>query len=118
MHTRTRAWALVLASTLAGCSQEAPSPAPGHEPKSITNPLEAPGAYLEGVVDAKFEAERKLWLADLQQRIQAFDIANSRKPGSLAELAAKAPLPKIPHFMEFKYDPQTGEIDIVRSAGK
>lgn len=134
-HLTTAVLLAGLAFGPAGCSKEEPAPQATLTPKpgttrevpsdpaaasgtGITNPLEVPGAYVEAVVGAKFDAEKKAHLLDMRQRITAFEVTNDRKPKDLQEAAMGAPLPKLPAGAEWRYDPRTGDIDIVSSEGK
>lgn len=133
---------LTACATLAGCSREedtklTPRPerpetanattAPAKTVASTATPpaaeqhtgiLEAPGVYIEAVVAAKFTAETKIWLVEARQRIQAFEVTNDRHPKDLAEAAGIYPFHQLPGDLVWKYDPNTGEIDIVASPGK
>lgn len=146
MRSSTIRWtaaAFAACLTLAGCSREedtrlparpegtatapVPAKAPGPSGAPTTPPpaeeshtgiLEAPGAYVQAVVNAKLTAETKIWLTEARERIKAFEVNNDRHPKDLAEAAGGFPFHQLPAGMEWQYDPNTGEIDIVAPPGK
>lgn len=91
-----------------------PAPAPTATPPAATtnNPLAVPGEYLETVVAAKSQAQVKVALSTLSQRVQAFQALNDRLPASLDELAKEGPLPPLPANLTYSYDPKTGTVDV------
>ena len=101
---------------LTGCKkQEAAKPA-GDSVMS-GNPAMAPLDYLAAQAKAKKFAEKTITTAELTSAIQKFNAMEDRYPRDLNELVQQHYLqapPAAPRGMGFAYNPQTGEIRIVR----
>ena len=108
--------ALMLLS--AGCSKEEDTAGTetGTERKTSDNPLRAPGTYMRTVVvDAPRHAKETIHHTAIQQEINQFWGLKERYPASLEELEQwrSAKLPDLPRRMEYRYDPNTGHLEVV-----
>ncbi|MBI3272610.1 MAG: hypothetical protein HYZ53_26710 [Planctomycetes bacterium] len=88
---------------------------PGDHPPTSSNPLRAPGEYVEAVVGAKGYALVKIGLVAAKQRVDAFQALNDRLPVSLDEITKDGPLPPLPAQFVYAYDPKTGVVDVASS---
>ena len=111
---------ILVASLFAGCgNNEEPAPsAATNENYSSGNPLTAPADYLGAVNKAKKSAERTTDVASLKTAIALFQAQEDRYPANLNELVQKKyirELPTPPANSTFNYNPQNGELQVVRS---
>ena len=84
---------------------------------SSGNPLTAPADYLGAVNQARKSAVRRIDTASLQNAVNLFNAQEDRYPKDLNELADKRyiqAVPEAPAGSRITYNPQTGEIRIVR----
>jgi hypothetical protein len=90
----------------------AASAAPDHVPGQSL--IHAPTDYIRINVQALDKAKKVVGLTQLQQAEQVFFVEKGRHPASLDELAKYrgAPLPVLPNYYRYDYDPQTGKIDL------
>jgi len=82
------------------------------------NPITAPVDYLGAVAQGQKKAVGTLEIAGLKQAIQMFQVNEGRFPKTLQELVkpdylSKLPIP--PHGMRFDYDPNSGQVKLVRA---
>jgi hypothetical protein len=110
---------LVAGLMLFGCGQkkEAAPAKPTNSTTSSGNPLTAPVDYLGAVGAAKKTAIKVIDTAYLSQQIQLFHEQEDRYPENLNELVTMHylnALPAPPYGMKFSYDPQTGQLKVVR----
>ena len=112
-----KAFALILLIACAavgpGCKKPESKPAAS----SPGNPVTAPIDYLAAQGRAKKFAEKAISTAELTSAIQKFQGMEDRYPRDLNELAQQHYLqapPVPPRGMRFLYNPQNGEIRIVR----
>lgn len=97
-----------------GCKKAESKPAAA---TSAGNPVTAPLDYLAAQGRAKKFAEKTISTAELTSAIQKFQGMEDRYPRDLNELAQQHYLqapPVPPRGMRFLYNPQNGEIRIVR----
>ena len=81
------------------------------------NPLTAPVDYLGAVNQARKTAAARVDIASLQNAINLFHAQEDRYPRDLNELARERyiqAVPELPAGSRFAYNPQTGEIRIIR----
>ena len=91
-----------------GDGAEPPAPAPKEEL--------VPTDYL--LIQAKtLNRARKLqFLLSVQSSLRAYRAINGRYPASLDDLAAEhMPAPALPEGLQYKYDPTTGAVDVVKT---
>jgi hypothetical protein len=101
---------------LAGCGKKEQSK------NSLTNnssgnPITAPVDYLGAVNQARKSAIGRIDIASMQNAINLFNAQEDRYPRDLNELAQKhyiQAVPQLPAGSRFIYNPQNGEIRIVR----
>ena len=100
--------------------EAAPEPAPKAKPAteapqpSAKSPEPAKG-YLETVIDKRTQVKYQAILLGIQHSIQAHNAINGSNPKSLDELKqAGYAFPPPPKGTQYKYDPKTGEVDIVK----
>ncbi len=108
---------LAAALLFAACGQkkeDAAAPASG---SSSGNPLTAPVDYIGAVGKAKNVAEKQVDLASVNKAIQLFQAQEDRLPRDLNELVAQRYLPALPSLptgSRFAYNPQTGDLKILK----
>ena len=80
------------------------------------NPLTAPVDYLGAVVQAKKYSEKQIDLAYLNQAVQQFNAAEGRYPKDINELIPNyvGKMPQAPYGSKIIYDPNTGEVKVVK----
>lgn len=81
------------------------------------NPLNAPADYLGALGQAKKYAEKTVDLAALTKAIQMFNVSEERYPTNLQELVDGRYIPEMPRAplgMKIVYNPNTGEVKIVK----
>ncbi len=110
---------LAMGLLLAGCSKKQETAAvPKTNEVSSGNPLTAPVDYLGAVAKAKHVAEKTVDTASLKRAIELFHAQEDRFPKDLNELVAQHYLPALPALpvgMQYAYNPQTGEVGLVRT---
>ena len=117
LPTRLLRWALAaaLAAGLAGCGDgSASKPGAGASDRS---PATAPLDYLAAQGQAKKHSEKVISLAQVQQALQHFQMAEDRWPRDLNELVKAgflAAVPVPPAGQRLVYDPATGAVRFVR----
>lgn len=83
------------------------------------NPVTAPVDYLGAVNKGQKAANRVADLAPVQQAVQVFYGQEDRYPANLQELVTKryiAAVPEAPAGFKLQYNPQTGELKMVKAA--
>jgi hypothetical protein len=116
-----RLWVATMALTLAlaGCGKSnTKAPAKPTNTASGQNPLTAPADYVGAVGQAKRVAEKVVDTASLNQTILLFHEQEDRYPKNLQELVTMhylPALPRPPYGMKFQYDPQTGQVKVVKA---
>src|SRR5262245_39901268 len=102
----------------ASCKRAPETPAqPTNPPSASGNPVTAPVDYLGAVAQAKKFSEKAINLAALNNAIQQFNAMEERFPKDLNELVEKrylANLPIAPAGMRLAYNPQSGEVRILK----
>jgi len=96
---------------LVGCGKKETASAPGE------NPLTAPADYLGAMGKAKTHAEKTIDVAAINKALQMFNLSEGRYPTNLQELADGKYIPEIPQAppgMKIVYDPNTGEVKVVK----
>jgi DNA polymerase III gamma/tau subunit len=81
------------------------------------NPASAPGDYLGAISKAKQTAEKTVSASSISQAIQLFQSQEGRYPQNLKELVTEGYLPQLPQpprGMQYQYNPQSGEVKVVR----
>ncbi len=81
------------------------------------NPITAPADYLGAINQARKVAVKQIDLASLQNAISLFNGQEDRYPRDLNELVAKhylQSIPELPAGSRFSYNPQTGELRVLR----
>jgi len=115
---RSPVCALVLVAVmLSACKKPAPKPAATNDSVMSGNPAMAPLDYLAAQAKAKKFAEKSITTSELTSAIQKFNAMEDRYPRDLGELVQQHYLqapPVAPRGMAFAYNPQTGEIRVVR----
>jgi len=84
---------------------------PAPEPKKKLHPTD----YL--LIQAKTlnQAKKLQFLLSVQSSLRAYLAIKGRYPASLDDLAAEGmPAPALPEGLEYKYDPTTGAVDVVK----
>lgn len=108
---------LLGASLLIGCNKKQETkPASPATNVAAGNPLTAPVDYLGAVAKAKKTMEGTIGNTALSQAIQQFQAQEGRLPTDLKEVVTKGympAMPKPPYQMQYRYDPQTGEVKVV-----
>ena len=105
---------------LAGCGgsdSSKPAQATNATPNYNTgNPITAPVDYLGAVGQAKQYSVKQIDLAYLNQAIQQFNAAEGRYPKDLNELMPNyvGKMPQAPFGSKIVYDPNTGEVKVVK----
>lgn len=82
------------------------------------NPLTAPADYLGAAAKAQKTAVRVVDTVSLNQAVQLFNAQEGRYPKDLNELVVEKYLPRIPQApagSKITYNPQTGEVKVVRN---
>ncbi len=82
------------------------------------NPLTAPADYLGAAAKAQKTAVRVVDTVSLNQAVQLFNVQEGRYPKDLNELVTEKYLPHIPAApagSKITYNPQTGEVKVVRN---
>lgn len=111
---------VLLAACFAGCGKKETAAPPKKETNATAesgNPLTAPVDYLGAMGQAKKLAEKTVDTASINRAIQMFQVQEERFPKDLNELVTKQYLPRLPeppYGMKFDYNPQTGQIKVVR----
>ncbi|TET32157.1 MAG: hypothetical protein E3J72_20725 [Planctomycetota bacterium] len=83
--------------------------------KTPSNPAEAVMTYIGETIQKKDEARNQLGMTQVRQRIRNFWSANGRYPRDLGEFqSSTGPLPNPGAGFQYKYDPATGNITVVR----
>ena len=114
MKTPVVVTVLALTTLFVGCKKPEAKPAAD---ASSGNPLTAPLDYLAAQGRAKKFAEKTISTVELTSAIQKFQAMEDRYPRDLNELAQQHYLqapPVPPRGMRFLYNPQTGDIRIMR----
>lgn len=103
---------------VAGCGRK---PASGTGAASSNQPpqnaLTAPVDYMGAVGQAKVHAEKVVDLASVRQALQMYHAAEGKFPATLQELVSSGylrSLPQLPPGYKWEYNPQTGEVRVVR----
>ena len=114
-------WILVLASVLAapGCKKKEPAAATPTNGVVSGNPLLAPVDYLGAQAQGKRFAQKTVDLVQINSAIQKFQAMEDRFPRDFNELVQQHYLqsvPVAPPGMRFAYNPETGEVKVVRAA--
>ena len=110
---RWLAMALALAVLAGGCGDDDTDGKDAARPPEREN--SGDGGYLDTLGSAYTRAERMKALLPAKKCVQAFAAIKGRRPKDLDELKKEFPdFPQPPEGLRFKYDPQTGEIALVR----
>jgi hypothetical protein len=103
---------------ISGCKPKADSArSPATNAPKSGNPITAPVDYLGVVVKAQQNSARTIDLTSLTQAIQLFNAQEERFPQNLNELVTQrylGRLPAPPPGMKFDYNPQTGQLKVVK----
>jgi hypothetical protein len=80
------------------------------------NPITAPVDYIGAVVQAGKYAGKQIDVAYLNQAVQQFNVQEGRYPKDLNELVPNyvGKLPPVPYGMKLDYDPNTGQVRVVK----
>jgi hypothetical protein len=80
------------------------------------NPITAPVDYLGAVGQAKQYSVKQIDLAYLHEAVQQFNAAEGRYPKDLNELIPNyvGKMPQAPFGSKIVYDPNTGEVKVVK----
>lgn len=110
---------LLAGLTLAGCGKKEPaaSAPPPQRSAAPAQPLSAPADYLGAVSKGQKSAIKTIDLASLGQAIKLFEVEEGRLPKDLNELVAEKYLPGLPApppGTKFVYDPNTGNVRVVK----
>jgi hypothetical protein len=107
-----------LALLITGCQRQEPSRPAAEERTAPGNPLTAPVDYLGAVNKAQRAAGNTLDTAAVKQAVQLFQAQEGRFPRHLNELVQSgylARIPQPPSGMQWRYNPATGEVGLVRN---
>jgi hypothetical protein len=115
-------WILLAGFIFLGCSDKKDEAkkkpaADTNENYSSGNPVTAPVDYLGAVNKARKTAIRQIDLAQVKHAIQLYQATEDHYPASLQELVKKnylGEVPVPPRDSRLEYNPQTGEVRIVR----
>jgi hypothetical protein len=104
---------------MVGCGQkrEGAVAKPTNSSASSGNPLTAPADYLGAVGAAKKTAVKVIDTAYLNHQIELFHEQEERYPKDLNELVTMhyiSAVPALPSGMRFVYNPETGELKVVK----
>lgn len=109
---------ILLASLLAGCAKKEEAKQENLlTNNSSGNPITAPVDYLGAVNNARKGALKTIDQASLNNAIELFHAQEDRYPKDLNELAQKRYIqnvPTPPPGMRFQYNPETGDLKVVR----
>lgn len=108
---------LTLTLTSCGKKEQAQAPKPTNTPAASGNPITAPVDYLGAVSKGQQSAIKTIDTASLSQAIRLFQVEEGRYPKDLNELVTEKYLPSLPappYGMKFVYDPNTGEVRVVK----
>jgi hypothetical protein len=110
---------LACAVAVVGCSRKEAAKEATEQDGSASsgNPLTAPVDYLGAQAQAKRTASKAISVAELTQAIQKFNAMEDRFPRDLNELVQQhyvQQLPVAPVGFRFAYNPETGDIKVVR----
>ena len=107
-----------LAVPVAGCGDSDPEEKAGPNEKVGSKEKagpEEPTGYVDLLLDAKNRAKDMAALEPARRCIQQFRVMKGRLPKDLDELRADYDeLPAPPRGLKFRYDPETGELDLVK----
>lgn len=109
----------LLGAALSSCGKKEtlPTPQPAQAPAASGNPITAPTDYLGAVAKGQQTALKTIDIASLNQAIKLFEVEEGRLPKDLNEMVAHKYLPSLPtppHGMRFVYDPNTGQVRVVK----
>ncbi len=109
---------LIAGLALVGCDDKKPEPAATPPPPPVgSNPLNAPGDYLNTLAKSKKTADKVIDTASLNKAVQLFGAQEGRLPKDLDELVTEKYLPALPPAptgMKIEYDAKTGEVKVVK----
>ena len=108
--------ALVFGFLAAGCGDKSSSSSGGTNTSSA-NPLDAPGDYLKGAVNAQRNATMTLDTNALTKAIDQFNVEKGRNPKDLDELVKEryiSSVPTPPFGTKIVYDASSGRVNIVK----
>lgn len=83
------------------------------EPSGATS-MPNVGEMMTAPVAVMIEQKRKIAILNAEQMIKTFQAANDRWPKTLEEAGMGGPVPKPPDGWRWKYDAQTGALDLVK----
>lgn len=105
------------AALLVGCGGKEAPPAQPTNAAARGNPITAPVDYLGAVNQAQKHSVKVIDTVQVSQAIRMFQASEDRFPKDLNELVTSGylpALPKLPTGMKYSYNPQSGEVKVLR----
>ena len=102
---------------LVGCGEKSSPTRASNTNATTGNPVTAPVDYLSAIAKGQQSAVKTVDSTSLNKAIQLFNVDHGRNPKDLNELVQEKYIPQLPAApfgMQLSYDPNSGEVKVVK----